>query len=290
MTKLLSKKSFIAFLIVCAVIVLAGIVAVSVAGFNADATVGGGQQLIYEKVFSKDDFQKEAQTIRDYLENNGARVSSLQPRENISDRDNYDAIVVNFTSDKPIESATINGVQCRLLEVDNARSAKLLKRASIALAAAVVIIYLYVLLRYLKVKGVYASLTVLIMMLWDFLVAAALVALFGFVGLQVNTYIMSVAAFVILYSAFNNVMLLSTLRSNEKNLKLEGEELVSLSVKQTLKRLLISCAVIVVLSLAAVFVCGGNVAQTCLALIIAVAVNALSAIFAAPRLWMSLNK
>ena len=290
MTKLLSKKSFIAFLIVCAVIVLAGIVAVSVAGFNADATVGGGQQLIYEKVFSKDDFQKEAQTIRDYLNNNGARVSSLQPRENISDRDNYDAIVVNFTSDKPIESATINGVQCRLLEVDNARSAKLLKRASIALAAAVVIIYLYVLLRYLKVKGVYASLTVLIMMLWDFLVAAALVALFGFVGLQVNTYIMSVAAFVILYSAFNNVMLLSTLRSNEKNLKLEGEELVSLSVKQTLKRLLISCAVIVVLSLAAVFVCGGNVAQTCLALIIAVAVNTLSAIFAAPRLWMSLNK
>lgn len=290
MTKLLSKKSFIAFLIVCAVIVLAGIVAVSVAGFNADATVGGGQQLIYEKVFSKDDFQKEAQTIRDYLENNGARVSSLQPRENISDRDNYDAIVVNFTSDKPIESATINGVQCRLLEVDNARSAKLLKRASIALAAAVVIIYLYVLLRYLKVKGVYASLTVLIMMLWDFLVAAALVALFGFVGLQVKTYIMSVAAFVILYSAFNNVMLLSTLRSNEKNLKLEGEELVSISVKQTLKRLLISCAVIVVLSLAAVFVCGGNVAQTCLALIIAVAVNALSAIFAAPRLWMSLNK
>lgn len=290
MTKLLSKKSFIAFLIVCAVIVLAGIVAVSFAGFNADATVGGGQQLIYEKVFSKDDFQKEAQTIRDYLENNGARVSSLQPRENISDRDNYDAIVVNFTSDKPIESATINGVQCRLLEVDNARSAKLLKRASIALAAAVVIIYLYVLLRYLKVKGVYASLTVLIMMLWDFLVAAALVALFGFVGLQVNTYIMSVAAFVILYSAFNNVMLLSTLRSNEKNLKLEGEELVSISVKQTLKRLLISCAVIVVLSLAAVFVCGGNVAQTCLALIIAVAVNALSAIFAAPRLWMSLNK
>ena len=130
----------------------------------------------------------------------------------------------------------------------------------------------------------------LIMMLWDFLVAAALVALFGFVGLQVNTYIMSVAAFVILYSAFNNVMLLSTLRSNEKNLKLEGEELVSLSVKQTLKRLLISCAVIVVLSLAAVFVCGGNVAQTCLALIIAVAVNTLSAIFAAPRLWMSLNK
>lgn len=290
MTKLLSKKSFIAFLIVCAVIVLAGIVAVSVAGFNADATVGGGQQLIYEKVFSKDDFQKEAQTIRDYLKNNGARVSSLQPRENISDRDNYDAIVVNFTSDKPIESATINGVQCRLLEVDNARSAKLLKRASIALAAAVVIIYLYVLLRYLKIKGVYASLTVLIMMLWDFLVAAALVALFGFVGLQVNTYIMSVAAFVILYSAFNNVMLLSTLRSNEKNLKLEGEELVSISVKQTLKRLLISCAVIVVLSLAAVFVCGGNVAQTCLALIIAVAVNALSAIFAAPRLWMSLNK
>ena len=290
MTKLLSKKSFIAFLIVCAVIVLAGIVAVSVAGFNADATVGGGQQLIYEKVFSKDDFQKEAQTIRDYLKNNGARVSSLQPRENISDRDNYDAIVVNFTSDKPIESATINGVQCRLLEVDNARSAKLLKRASIALAAAVVIIYLYVLLRYLKVKGVYVSLTVLIMMLWDFLVAAALVALFGFVGLQVNTYIMSVAAFVILYSAFNNVMLLSTLRSNEKNLKLEGEELVSISVKQTLKRLLISCAVIVVLSLAAVFVCGGNVAQTCLALIIAVAVNALSAIFAAPRLWMSLNK
>ena len=273
-----------------AVIVLAGIVAVSVAGFNADATVGGGQQLIYEKVFSKDDFQKEAQTIRDYLNNNGARVSSLQPRENISDRDNYDAIVVNFTSDKPIESATINGVQCRLLEVDNARSAKLLKRASIALAAAVVIIYLYVLLRYLKIKGVYASLTVLIMMLWDFLVAAALVALFGFVGLQVNTYIMSVAAFVILYSAFNNVMLLSTLRSNEKNLKLEGEELVSLSVKQTLKRLLISCAVIVVLSLAAVFVCGGNVAQTCLALIIAVAVNTLSAIFAAPRLWMSLNK
>lgn len=290
MTKLLSKKSFIAFLIVCAVIVLAGIVAVSVAGFNADATVGGGQQLIYEKVFSKDDFQKEAQTIRDYLKNNGARVSSLQPRENISDRDNYDAIVVNFTSDKPIESATINGVQCRLLEVDNARSAKLLKRASIALAAAVVIIYLYVLLRYLKIKGVYASLTVLIMMLWDFLVAAALVALFGFVGLQVNTYIMSVAAFVILYSAFNNVMLLSTLRSNEKNLKLEGEELVSLSVKQTMKRLLISCAVIVVLSLAAVFVCGGNVAQTCLALIIAVAVNTLSAIFAAPRLWMSLNK
>lgn len=290
MTKLLSKKSFIAFLIVCAVIVLAGIVAVSVAGFNADATVGGGQQLIYEKVFSKDDFQKEAQTIRDYLKNNGARVSSLQPRENISDRDNYDAIVVNFTSDKPIELATINGVQCRLLEVDNARSAKLLKRASIALAAAVVIIYLYVLLRYLKIKGVYASLTVLIMMLWDFLVAAALVALFGFVGLQVNTYIMSVAAFVILYSAFNNVMLLSTLRSNEKNLKLEGEELVSLSVKQTLKRLLISCAVIVVLSLAAVFVCGGNVAQTCLALIIAVAVNTLSAIFAAPRLWMSLNK
>lgn len=290
MTKLLSKKSFIAFLIVCAVIVLAGIVAVSVAGFNADATVGGGQQLIYEKVFSKDDFQKEAQTIRDYLKNNGARVSSLQPRENISDRDNYDAIVVNFTSDKPIESATINGVQCRLLEVDNARSSKLLKRASIALAVSVVIIYLYVLLRYLKVKGVYASLTVLIMMLWDFLVAAALVALFGFVGLQVNTYIMSVAAFVILYSAFNNVMLLSTLRSNEKNLKLEGEELVSLSVKQTLKRLLISCAVIVVLSLAAVFVCGGNVAQTCLALIIAVAVNTLSAIFAAPRLWMSLNK
>ena len=290
MTKLLSKKSFIAFLIVCAVIVLAGIVAVSVAGFNADATVGGGQQLIYEKVFSKDDFQKEAQTIRDYLNNNGARVSSLQPRENISDRDNYDAIVVNFTSDKPIESATINGVQCRLLEVDNARSSKLLKRASIALAVSVVIIYLYVLLRYLKVKGVYASLTVLIMMLWDFLVAAALVALFGFVGLQVNTYIMSVAAFVILYSAFNNVMLLSTLRSNEKNLKLEGEELVSLSVKQTLKRLLISCAVIVVLSLAAVFVCGGNVAQTCLALIIAVAVNTLSAIFAAPRLWMSLSK
>ena len=124
MTKLLSKKSFIAFLIVCAVIVLAGIVAVSVAGFNADATVGGGQQLIYEKVFSKDDFQKEAQTIRDYLENNGARVSSLQPRENISDRDNYDAIVVNFTSDKPIESASVPSARSRQREKRQAFEAR----------------------------------------------------------------------------------------------------------------------------------------------------------------------
>lgn len=290
MTKLLSKKSFIAFLVVCAVIVLAGIIVVSVIGFNADATVGGGQQLIYEKVFAKEDFEKEAQSIRDFLKEKGAKVSSLQPRENISDRDNYDAIVVNFTSGTPIEAATINGIQCRLLEVDNARSAKLLKRASIALAAAVVIIYLYVLFRYLKVKGVFASLTVLIMMLWDFLVAAALVALFGFAGLQVNTYIMSVAAFVILYSAFNNIMLLSTLRSNEKNLKLEGEELLTVSVAQTLKRLLISGVVVVLLALAAAIVCGGNVAQTCLALIIGVVVNTLTAIFATPRLWSTLNK
>lgn len=290
MTKLLSKKSFIAFLVVCAVIVLAGIIVVSVIGFNADATVGGGQQLIYEKVFAKDDFEKEAHTIRDFLKEKGAKVSSLQPRENISDRDNYDAIVVNFTSGTTIESATINGVQCKLLEVDNARSAKLLKRASIALAAAVVIIYLYVLFRYLKVKGVFASLTVLIMMLWDFLVAAALVALFGFAGLQVNTYIMSVAAFVILYSAFNNIMLLSTLRSNEKNLKLEGEELLTVSVTQTLKRLLISGVVVVLLALAAAIVCGGNVAQTCLALIIGVVVNTLTAIFATPRLWSTFNK
>lgn len=78
----------------------------------------------------------------------------------------------------------------------------------------------------------YASLTVLIMMLWDFLVAAALVALFGFVGLQVNTYIMSVAAFVILYSAFNNVMLLSTLRSNEKILNLKARSLFPLALSR----------------------------------------------------------
>ena len=53
MTKLLSKKSFIAFLIVCAVIVLAGIVAVSVAGFNADATVEEDSSLFTKKYFQR---------------------------------------------------------------------------------------------------------------------------------------------------------------------------------------------------------------------------------------------
>lgn len=290
MTKFLSKKSFIAILIVCAIIVIAGIVIVSVVGVNADATVGGGQQLIYEKVFSKEDLDKEAQAVKDFLMDNGAQVSSLQPRENISDRDNYDAIVVNFTSDKSIETATINGVQCKLLEIDNTRSTNLLKRASIALAAAVVIIYLYVLLRYLKVNGVFSSLAVLIMMVWDFLVAAALVIILGLVGLQVNTYIMSVGAFVILYSAFNNIMFLSNIRSNEKNLKLEKEELVSFSLSQTFKRLLIAAIVIIVISVVAAVLCGGNVAHTCLAMVIAVVVNTLTAIFAMPRLWLSLNK
>ena len=290
MTKFLSKKSFIAILIVCAIIVIAGVVIVSVVGVNADATVGGGQQLIYEKVFSKEDLDKEAQAVKDFLKDNGAQVSSLQPRENISDRDNYDAIVVNFTSDKPIETATINGVQCKLLEIDNTRSTNLLKRASIALAAAVVIIYLYVLLRYLKVNGVFSSLAVLIMMVWDFLVAAALVIILGLVGLQVNTYIMSVGAFVILYSAFNNIMFLSNIRSNEKNLKLEKEELVSFSLSQTFKRLLIAAIVIIVISVVAAVLCGGNVAHTCLAMVIAVVVNTLTAIFAMPRLWLSLNK
>ena len=79
MTKFLSKKSFIAILIVCAIIVIAGIVIVSVVGVNADATVGGGQQLIYEKVFSKEDLDKEAQAVKDFLMDNGAQVSSLQP-------------------------------------------------------------------------------------------------------------------------------------------------------------------------------------------------------------------
>ncbi len=164
---------------------------------------------------------------------------------------------------------------------------ELLESALLALGVAVIIILLYIMIRF-KVLGFTAAFTATLCLIHD---ALFIISIYGMFKLPINTTFVAVILTIIGYSINNTIIIYDRIRENKRKVikANDDKEIINQSIKQTLRRTIYTTfttvVVVIVLYIFAIVKNQQVLQQFSLPLIIGVLVGTYSSLFIAAPLW-----
>lgn len=168
---------------------------------------------------------------------------------------------------------------------------ELLNSAILAVSVAVVIILLYIAIRF-KTLGVTAAITAILALIHDVLVV---VAIYGIIKFPINSTFVAVILTIVGYSINDTIVLYDKIRENKKKVtrSKDVKDTINLSISQTLGRTIITSLTTVVTVIVVYIFATINSQQVLrefsLPLIIGVIVGTYSSIFIASSSWYMLD-
>ncbi len=263
-------------------IVIPGIISLFVQGLNEGIDFTGGNLMEIE--FKKDvSVQQVRDALKDFrLENSpvqssGERTVIIRTRE-LSEKENEQ--VINGLKERVGDLTVL-----RNEHVAGVISRELTGRALAALGIASVLMLIYISWRFEFKQGVAAVAA----LLHDGLVT---LGVFSLLQLEVDSSFVAAILTVLGYSINDTIIIFDRIRENSKG-SLKGkpiEELVNVSIRQTLARSINTVLAVVFMLLALLFFGGTTIKVFVLALLIGVISGAYSSIFTASPLWVDLKK
>lgn len=169
---------------------------------------------------------------------------------------------------------------------------ELLDSAILAVGVAVIVILLYVAIRF-KTLGVTAAITAVLALIHDVLV---LIAVYGVIKFPINSTFVAVILTIVGYSINDTIVLYDKIRENKKkvNRSKDVRDTINLSISQTLGRTIITSVTTVVTVMVVYIFATINSQQVLrefsLPLIIGVLVGTYSSIFIASSSWYMIDK
>ena len=243
--------------IISGALILIGIIIISIFGFNLGIDFTGGTVLnvkVGSVLEEGNNYTVISNQISDIIEDNGFKVGYVQ-QEGIGAEAQ---VTVRFQDKKGLteeqmqnsldelkteieENITLNGTNLTV-EVSNgsriaaSASKTLLINSILAILIAVILILIYIAIRFELLSG----LTAILMLIHDVLIMCSLVAIFQ---IQINAGFIAALITIIGYSINNVIIIFDRIRENKKNENLKDEtskSLVNMSIKQVIKRTLLT--------------------------------------------------
>lgn len=198
------------------------------------------------------------------------------------------------TSDMVVEALKARYTNMQEPSVKNIQPSygkELLNSALLAIGVAIVVILLYVGIRF-KTLGFSAAITAILALLHDVLF---IVAIYGIIKFPINSTFVAVILTIIGYSINDTIIVYDRIRENKKKVTRSKDlkETINLSISQVIKRtILTSLTTVVAVIVVYIFALINNqqvLQEFSLPLIIGVLVGTYSSIFIASSLWYSLD-
>ena len=167
----------------------------------------------------------------------------------------------------------------------------LLESALLAVSVAIVIILLYITIRF-KTLGFTAAITATLSLLHD---ALFIIAIYGIFKLPINTSFVAVVLTIIGYSINDTIIIYDRIRENKRKIvkNSDDKEIINKSISQTLTRTVYtSLTTIIVIVVVYIFALLNNqqvLKEFSLPLIIGILVGTYSSVFIASSLWYMLD-
>lgn len=281
------KNKKIAFIIVAVVFVL-GIVSFVVRGFNIDIDFAGGTEIIIDigKDFNEDDVRAVVESV---TSNN--IVSSIRK----SGASNHEVVIQTKELNSETRSKVVEVVcekyglnsETALLSVDNVGASvgtKLLSDALLASLLAVVLMLIYISIRFAFLSG----LTSIICLCHDIFVMMTVYSLFD---IPMGTTVIAAILTILGYSINATIIVFDRVRTNQR---INGEDdfsnIINLSIRQTLKRSIFT-TLTTFFTIGMVYLLGvDSIKQFAFPLIVGILAGLFSSVFLAGAVWDTLHK
>lgn len=283
------EKRKIAYLIV-AVILLAGIVSYFVHGFKLDIQFQGGTEIKYTMTDGTFNTENAQKVITDAI----GKTSTILSSKNFEGTINY--MVVRVSSGQTLSTDEILKVQQALVKnnfklvgepsitnISPSIGAEIMRNGIMAVFIALLLIIIYIAIRFKAISGWSAGVIASIAILSD---AMLMISVYLIFQISLNESFIAGVLTVIGYSINDKIIIYDRIRENSTGRKKGSHsEIVNLSIYQTLTRS-INTALTAMMSLAVVFILSSiyqinTVAQFAFPMIIGVAFGCLSSIFIA---------
>lgn len=308
MSKPVTKKRLFVCLAISLVIAVAGAFLFGFLGFNPDSTTKNYEMIEVSDHLSsfRDEITEEGATplfdfCRAEIEKEGLRVTDTRLTESASLGDVMEYVVSGEGAEDAAKAlqtriseeygayGDIASVTVAYHSVENQPYYEFIWRTAIGAAVAVVLLFVYVAIRFKVGMGV----TALIAGVHDVVLTLAVIAL---LRIPAGVTLVGVAAFSLLLSAILNLIVFGKMRSDfrsDERKDLPAREGVALSVKDSVKSVLLVCIL-----LAAVAVCLGAVGafigfdllSVMLGMLMAIVISAYSSLLLSPAIYACIKE
>lgn len=298
MIDFLSKRKI--FFLVSAVLILAGIIAALINGFQWDIQFEGGTIIKIQMPDDTFDANEIEARLRDELKK-GITAQKAKTYDPTNEAESINMLTLKVTKNETLTDDELNRTYDILMSefnvAENAESqvqsvepfigAEMRYKALQAILISMVLIVLYVWLRYSKINGLAAAIFAIVALLHDVLVVVGVYAIFK---IPINESFVAAILTIIGYSINDTIIIYDRIRENSgARYKGDLETLANKSLNQSLTRSIntnlttISCVIVVY-----IFAAVNNIAslkEFTLPLIIGLASGTYSSLFIAIPLW-----
>ncbi len=278
-------KSFKTTLIVLLALCLLGVLLTCVFGANTFATLGKGQQLVYNVTEQADNYDNVIADVKSFLKEKGAKTITVQTCKTDYNDEVY-SLVFNFKAKNAIDSTvTVAGKQCAVSNIDNQNTVKVVKLGAVACASAIVVIFGYLALRFLKNNWLANSLGYVVVVLLNIFATYGLVQICGLLGYQYDANIMTACSYVVLLTVALYVVFTALVRVGQTEKKLNVIEAIEYAQKTAFAPVTLAAVVLFVGFVVAAIAGGAMFTIVCLPFALATAVCYVSYLFVAPYMF-----
>ena len=284
------------YYIISALLIIAGVISMVTKGFVLDIELVGGTIIEAELGQTYDnndiaDIVKEVTESTPRIQKMGNNVEA-QTAVSIStsalSEDQKEQILNKLATKYGVENIT---EQSTFRTVSAAFGSEMSSRAIKAVIVAVILIMLYITIMFKALSGLSAGACAALALSHDLFV---MIALYSILGLPINTIFVAALLTILGYSVNDTVVIYDRIRENTNvNKKLSREELVNLSVTQSLKRTLYtSIGIFIALAILlgfSVYYRVDTIREFALPLMVGVISGTYSSILLSGSLWVDFN-
>lgn len=306
----LEKFDFCSKLKICAIVslslILIGIIIISVFGFNLGIDFTGGTVLnvkVGSKLEEGNNYSIVSTQITNIFKSEGFEIGYIQQEGEGEEAQ----IAIRFKDKKGLTEdqmqTEINNVKTKLeteLELDGSTlnvtvsngsriagsaSKTLLINSILAILIAIILILIYIAVRFELLSG----LTAILMLVHDVLIMCALVAIFR---IQINAGFIAGLITIIGYSINNVIMVFDRIRENKKRedcKSLTSNEIANLSIKQVFSRTILTALTTIVSILALVIIGVDSIKEFLIPILFGLLSGVYSSTMLAGPIWAFIN-
>lgn len=274
------------FLIVSTLIIIAGLTYGFTKGFKLDVDFKGGTNINVE---IGEEFNNAK--IEEIVSNATGQIPIVQKT---TGGNNSVSITTGVISNEAVADITKglkekypNSLEPSTKNVQPSFGKELIKSAIIAIVASIIIILIYIWIRF-KTLGITAAITAVMALVHDALV---MIAIYALLGLPINSVFVAVMLTIIGYSINDTIIIYDRIRENKRKVTKQSDlkATINESISQTLNRTIMTSATTVIMILTVyVFAYLNNqtvLKEFSLPLTLGILVGTYSSIFVASSLW-----
>ena len=289
-------KKFWIFVIVSAVIILAGLVDMFfVRHMNFGVEFSGGMRVQVE--YETNDEEALKQVVSNYFKDNGYEVDGEPQREGASGVKIFsyriktqvsgdEGVTVKTELEKALEEAGFEDVEVSPSAISSDAKNRLVRNAIIAVAVAVVVILAYIAIRFNLLAGIAA----IIALLHDVLIMFALTTLFQ---IPVNTTFIAAVITIIGYSINATIVVFDRVRENvalPSNLEKTDAEIAEMSVMSTMARSILTTLTTLVMIVCLAIFANATIREFAYPIIFGLLAGLYSSVLLSASTWVHLRK